>query len=250
MALPTASDNTFTKLLVAEGAAPATPASGKSVAYAKSDGLWYSKDDAGVETLMSSGAASGIAATIVDAKGDLIAATAADTVARVAVGANGTVLEAASGATAGVQWDYPPGYEFDYAQITSDVTITANTTEGTSVSIVSGASVAYDGSTVVVVEFFTPRVGMVATASGKAVIFLLYDGATLVGRMATWIPTFVSGVRADLPISARYRLTPTNASHQYIVKAHNTDPTNAAVVQAGAGGTGEDLPTFIRVTKV
>jgi hypothetical protein len=45
-----------------------------------------------------------IAKAIVDAKGDLIAATAADTVARVAVGTNGQVLTADSTAAAGVSW--------------------------------------------------------------------------------------------------------------------------------------------------
>lgn len=39
-----------------EGAAASTPATGKVTTYAKSDGLMYSKDDAGVETLMSGGA--------------------------------------------------------------------------------------------------------------------------------------------------------------------------------------------------
>lgn len=48
--------------------------------------------------------AGGIPATIVDAKGDLIAATAADTVARVAAGTNGHVLTADSTQTAGVKW--------------------------------------------------------------------------------------------------------------------------------------------------
>lgn len=41
-----------------EAAAPGTPASGKVVTYAKTDGKMYSKDDAGVETLMSAGAGS------------------------------------------------------------------------------------------------------------------------------------------------------------------------------------------------
>lgn len=45
-----------------------------------------------------------IAKAIVDAKGDIIAATAADTVARVAVGTDGQVLKADSGASAGVSW--------------------------------------------------------------------------------------------------------------------------------------------------
>jgi hypothetical protein len=53
------------------------------------------------------GGGGGILPTIVDAKGDIIAATAADTVARVAVGTNGQVLTAASGQAAGVQWATP-----------------------------------------------------------------------------------------------------------------------------------------------
>jgi len=46
----------------------------------------------------------GIQPTIVDAKGDLIVATAADTVARLAVGTNDYVLTAASGETTGLKW--------------------------------------------------------------------------------------------------------------------------------------------------
>ena len=45
-----------TKLTFVEGAAAATPAAGRGVVYFKADGLAYSKDDAGVETLMSGGA--------------------------------------------------------------------------------------------------------------------------------------------------------------------------------------------------
>jgi hypothetical protein len=56
----------------------------------------------------------GISATIVDAKGDLIAATAADTVARFGVGANGTTPVADSNATLGLVYGFPaiPGYIF------------------------------------------------------------------------------------------------------------------------------------------
>jgi hypothetical protein len=47
--------------------------------------------------------------SLVDAKGDLIAATANDTPARVAIGADGTFLKADSTAAAGVSWDTPAG---------------------------------------------------------------------------------------------------------------------------------------------
>jgi hypothetical protein len=45
-----------------------------------------------------------VAKSIVDAKGDLIAATAADTVSRLAIGANGTVLTADSAEATGMKW--------------------------------------------------------------------------------------------------------------------------------------------------
>jgi len=52
--------------------------------------------------------AAGIPASIIDAKGDLIAGTAADTAARVAVSTvNGQTLVANSGATPGVSWAHP-----------------------------------------------------------------------------------------------------------------------------------------------
>jgi hypothetical protein len=49
-------------------------------------------------------ASSGISATILDVKGDLIAATAPDTAGRLAAGANGTVLTADSAETTGLKW--------------------------------------------------------------------------------------------------------------------------------------------------
>lgn len=60
------------------------------------DFTWVTSDDANA-----------IQNAIVDAKGDLIAATAADTPARLAVGTNGQVLTADSTASTGIKWATP-----------------------------------------------------------------------------------------------------------------------------------------------
>jgi hypothetical protein len=68
--------------------------------YDSADAVWY---PIGTGTHSHSE----IASTIVDAKGDIIAATAADTVARLAVGANDTVLTADSSTATGLKWATP-----------------------------------------------------------------------------------------------------------------------------------------------
>jgi hypothetical protein len=72
----------------------------------------------------------GIQPTIVDAKGDLITATAADTPARIAVGANDTILTADSTTATGLKWAAPAGG--------GSITLLSTTTlSGTSVTISS-----------------------------------------------------------------------------------------------------------------
>jgi hypothetical protein len=60
-----------------------------------------------IDTTTFNNASAAIAKTIVDAKGDIIVATAADTVSRLAVGANDTVLVADSAQATGVKWATP-----------------------------------------------------------------------------------------------------------------------------------------------
>jgi len=90
-----------TKIPFVEGAAPATPAASRVVMYAKADGLMYSKDDAGAETLMSSGSSGNVATDAIwDAAGDLAVGTGANTAAKLAIGAAGGALSRVNGAVA------------------------------------------------------------------------------------------------------------------------------------------------------
>lgn len=61
-------------------------------------------DNSAVTTSLDYLGRNAVSKTLVDAKGDLIAGTAADTVARVAVGTDGQVLTADSSAGAGISW--------------------------------------------------------------------------------------------------------------------------------------------------
>lgn len=96
---------------VTEGSDPAAAAASKVKVYAKNDGgrsRLYTRDDVGVRSVaFVDDISSGIPATIIDAAGDLIVGTAADTAARLAVGTNGHVLTADSAQTAGVKWAAP-----------------------------------------------------------------------------------------------------------------------------------------------
>jgi len=70
---------------------------------------------------------------ILDAKGDLISATAADTPARLAVGANGTVLTADSAETTGLKWAAPAAGG-KVLQVVSAITTTATTIASTTLT--------------------------------------------------------------------------------------------------------------------
>jgi hypothetical protein len=60
-----------------------------------------------IDSTVYANAQAAIAKTLIDAKGDLIAGSAADTAARLAVGANDTVLTADSTAATGLKWAAP-----------------------------------------------------------------------------------------------------------------------------------------------
>ena len=100
-----------------------------------------------IDTTVFNNASAGIAKTIVDANGDIIAATAADTVSRLAVGANDTVLTADSTAATGLKWAAPASGGMTLISTTS--------LSGTSVTIGS-IPATYNDLTLVITGFTPP----------------------------------------------------------------------------------------------
>ena len=90
------------------------------------DYTWVAQDDSNA-----------IQNAIVDAKGDLIAATAADTPARLAVGTDGQVLTASSGAATGLAWATPAAGYADNCYLNSSFQIWQRGTSFTSSGVYS-----------------------------------------------------------------------------------------------------------------
>lgn len=180
--------------------------------------------------------------TLWDAAGDLVVGSGANTAAKLSIGAtNGMAVQRVSGAVA---WALPPGYEFDYVEKTSNTTISA-TAEASADTVVTGSAVTYDGSTAVVIEFFTPYARPAIDAAGRLLSIYLYDGSSSIGRMGAYITPAASN--DSKPILLRRRLTPSAAAHTYSIRA--TINASTGGLNAGAGGSGADMPSYIRITK-
>ena len=92
------SDNVFPRFLISEGGSTSTPAANNVTVYAKANGLLYSKDDAGAESLLSGNATTVATDTIWDTAGDLVVATGADAAAKLVKGNAGGQLSMGNGA--------------------------------------------------------------------------------------------------------------------------------------------------------
>jgi hypothetical protein len=88
--------------------------------------------------------------TILDAKGDLISATAADTPARLAVGTNGQYLSANSSTATGLEWVTPTS---------GGMTLLSTTTMSTATTTISSINQTYTDLVIVVTGQNTPSYG-------------------------------------------------------------------------------------------
>jgi hypothetical protein len=228
--MPLFENNLSPYLTIVEATEPSAPSAGQQRLYIDS-----------TTHLLKATNSSGTDRTIegfsnpMSAVGDIIQGTTAGAAASLAAPAAGKVLTGA-GTTTPLVYAYPPGYEFDYAQLTTGVNITA-TTEATANTVVTGGAVTYDGSTVVIIEAFVPS----ATKGTTYTQWWLYDGSSSIGA---WGVLQVTGGGS---VYLRRRLTPSNASHTYSLRGSVDGATGTAT--GGAGGAGVYVPGFIRITK-
>jgi hypothetical protein len=182
-----------------------------------------------------------IVKTIVDAKGDIIAATAADTVSRLAVGANDTVLTADSTAATGLKWAAISGGAGNLALITS------GSLSGTSLSVSSL-------STYTNIYCFFDSVSW-STATGDDLRLRINGVTTSVYRSMGFNQGTGGGAsRDDLTLSTSVLVTrPSNANYfsttnGYFVKltnCKNTGFTNFDILSTYVDAAGSTRYNFI-----
>ena len=116
--------------------------------------------------------------TIVDAKGDIIAATAADTVARLAVGANNTILTADSSTATGLKWAAAAGGGKVLQVVMGTTTTTVSSSTTTPITTGLTASITPSATSSKILVFVSQNGGGTFTSVSNALQLYLYRNST------------------------------------------------------------------------
>ena len=134
--------------------------------------------------------ATAINPTLIDAKGDIITATAADTPARLAVGSNNQVLTADSSTATGIKWATPAGGGGKVLQVVMSTTsTTVSTTSATAVDTGLTATITPSSATSKVLVLVTQEYYFNKNGAGPTLGLRLMRDATSVinyGSYGVW----------------------------------------------------------------
>jgi hypothetical protein len=199
-----------------------------------------------IQTQMDTKAATSAAInpTIVDAKGDLIAATAADAVSRIAIGANDTVLTADSAQATGMKWAAAGGG----MTLISTTAITATA----SVDLTSIPSTYKD--LIIVIDGVYENTG-----SSQVMTFnnatTLYSSAYILAQSANTVAVVTSG--SSIPLAQALRFVAGSGSGSVVIRIPNYASTTMAKLayvnsygSAGAGSTAGARGAIDAITSV
>jgi hypothetical protein len=119
--------------------------------------------------------------TILDAKGDLISATAADTPARLAVGTNDQVLTADSSTSTGLKWATPSGVTFPTFSATPNTSLTPAASTDTKVlfqteTFDTAGNFASSRFTPTTAGYYQININLLCNNSGRVIVYLFKNG--------------------------------------------------------------------------
>jgi hypothetical protein len=162
--------------------------------------------------------------TIVDAKGDIIAATAADTVSRLAVGTNGQTLVADSSTATGLKWATPAGGGGKVLQVVQTVATNTTSNSTSTYAAATGLSVAITPSSATSKVLIMLRHQTYASAAdaSNSLNLRLYRDATNIHYYGTELGLVNTAVKKQLMASTVYLDSPaTTSSTTYSVQFAN-----------------------------
>lgn len=178
-----------------------------------------------IDTTTYNNAQAAIAKTLIDAKGDLIVGSAADAVARLAVGTNNHVLTADSSATNGVKWAALPASSPTNAtalvgadQATTSTSYTDLTTSGPAVTLTTGTRA------LVIIQAGMRTEG--AVGDNVASMSYAISGATTVSASNAW-QIYYDNNRQVTMVSAQIHTGLTAGSNTFTAKYKSNNGGNA-----------------------
>jgi hypothetical protein len=189
----------------------------------------------------------GIQPTIVDAKGDLITATAADTPARIAVGANDTVLTADSTTATGLKWATPGGGKV--VQIIQGTTTTDTSSSSITFADTTLTATITPTSASNKVLVFVNQNGLQKTNgdSQNAIDINLYRGATLIATITQSAGYTNSALQLWLSTASTVYLDSPATTSATTYKTQFRNPSSNAAISVQKSGTLSTI-TLVEVT--